>query len=164
MGAAQSEASTPSPPMSDPLAARLADVEDRSKVDVTVGGHDLMVEVVNTPGSTRQGLGGRDAVGSDGMLFVPGLDGEIPVWMKGMSFDIDLVWLDGPTIVDIEPRVPAPGASVADADLPVYTNAEPATLLLELPSGAAGRLGLEIGDRMRTAPAAAQRRPAESHR
>lgn len=59
-------------------------------------------EVVDTDEGRERGLSGREKMGDgDGMLFVFPKRGLYPFWMKDMSFDLDIVWLDGETVVDV---------------------------------------------------------------
>lgn len=153
-GGCAAEADRERNPSPAEVAEHLAAVPDHDQVQVTVDGQPQTWEVVNTPASARQGLSGRQELGADGMLFVGGLTGDRPIWMKDMRFDLDLVWLAGELVVDIEAHVPAPTPGTADSELPTYTNDVPANLVLELPAGDAARLGLKPGNRIAiTAPA-----------
>jgi len=80
--------------ISDELRNSVTPLEKRSYETITVGDQDLTVEVVNTPSKTELGLSYRDEIGADGMLFeLP--QKQVPTfWMKGMLFDLDLVWID----------------------------------------------------------------------
>jgi uncharacterized membrane protein (UPF0127 family) len=116
---------------------------DRSKVLLSVAGRPLLVEVVNTSASLTQGLSGRPAIGSDGMLFVFPKSQKAGFWMKDMQFDLDLIWIDQNKILEITPNVPAP--ATPDAKLPTYSPQQPVDKVLEVPAGTAAELGLEIG-------------------
>ena len=102
------------------------------------------VELAMTPAQRARGLMFREAVGDDeGMLFL--FDHEAPrsFWMKNTPVALDLLFLDGGgTVVDIiRDTVPL--------DESLLSSPEPAAAVLELVAGTAGRLGLEIGDRVR---------------
>lgn len=118
---------------------------DIKLVPISIGSQKLLVEVANTPATITKGLGERDQIGSDGMLFV--LDRrEIPMfWMKGMRFDLDFVWIDTDRVVDITAGVKAqPGAP--DQQLATYQPKEQSNYVLELPAGEIARRGIHIGD------------------
>lgn len=129
------------------LAGYLASIPDYSYVAAKLGEKSVKLEVVNTTASIQQGLSDREAIGSDGMLFVMPARGFYPFWMPRMHFDLDIVWLDDSIIVDITPNVPAqPG--VALTNLPLYTSSQPANLVVELPAGQAAAWSLQPGDQL----------------
>lgn len=107
---------------------------------VVVGGRTYVLEVARTETEQRKGLSGREELcGSCGMLFLFGTPGRSGFWMRGMRFPLDIVWLDGERVVFLEHRIPA--------DAPeTFTPPVPADRVLELPAGAADRLG--AGDRV----------------
>lgn len=131
-------------------AEQLLQIDDRSSITVQVHGELLEVELVNTPQSITQGLSGRPGLRSDGMLFVLSPSNQIPTfWMKDMRFPIDIVWIGGPegsTIVDISKNVPVPPTNAKLSDLPIYSPAKPASLVLELTAGKSDVLNLKPGD------------------
>lgn len=106
----------------------------------------LTVEVVVSNGAIERGLSGRSAVSADGLLFVMP-ERSIPrFWMKAMLFDLDIVWIDDSTIVDITTNVPAPDPKTPLSDLPVYSPTQPVTRVLEIPSGQVQQYNLQVGD------------------
>jgi uncharacterized membrane protein (UPF0127 family) len=110
----------------------------------------LHVEVAQTPDERGRGLGFRDALAEDsGMLFDLGRTRVPGFWMKGMRFALDMVWIDeSMRIVGVTEDVqPEPG--VEDAQLRRYSPDGPVRYVLELNAGAAQRLGLEAGGRVR---------------
>lgn len=116
---------------------------DRERRTIMVGTIPLEVEVVTSPESTTQGLSGREEIGADGMLFIfPEL--RTPrFWMPDMKFDIDIVWLNDDTVVDISASVPKPKPE--QKALPTYSPSEPVNRVLELPAGKAAELGIVPG-------------------
>jgi uncharacterized protein len=69
-------------------------------------------------------------------------------WMKGMRFSIDIVWIRGDRIVDIDSNVPfEPGGNgpTLRADSLVDS-------VLEVPAGYAFAMGWRIGDRVIVEP------------
>lgn len=111
---------------------------------IQIGGQKLQVEVVRAPEELSRGLGGRDAIGSDGMLFVLPTRQVPHFWMKDMRFDLDFVWIDYPKVVALTPRVSAQRGE-SDRLLKVYSPGLSATHVLELNSGEIEKLGIKIG-------------------
>lgn len=117
----------------------------RPLAEVRIGGRWISAEVAASPSSRERGLSGRKGLKEDsGMLFVFQEKGFQAFWMKKMLFPIDIVWIDGQTIVDMAPNVPLPAG--ADADLPVYRPRAPADFVLEVRAGTATSAGWKIGD------------------
>lgn len=121
-------------------------------VPLSINNHGLFVEVVKTPASITLGLGGRTEIGRDGMLFVLPERRVATFWMKDMLFDLDMVWIDGDTIVGITANVPAPQLGAEDSELPTYPSQVPVTHVLEVPAGTAGANGYAIGQTVRFLP------------
>lgn len=107
----------------------------------------LVVEVVNTPASTTQGLSDRTEIGADGMLFVFPSRAERTFWMPRMLFDIDIVWIAAGEVVGITAQVPRPEPGQREHELPRYRSPSPVDMVLELPAGAAAQRGMQPGDR-----------------
>jgi uncharacterized membrane protein (UPF0127 family) len=106
----------------------------------------LFVSVVVSPSALERGLSGRSEVPMQGMLFVLPEKSIPNFWMKDMLFDLDLVWIDNTTVVDITKNAPAPDKQTPLDELPRYSPTKPATLVLEIPAGQSEQLGLKIGD------------------
>src|SRR3989338_662243 len=63
-------------------------------------GVNLIVELAVTPAQRERGLSGRDRLEPrSGMLFVFEDDGVRGFWMKGMTFPIDIIWIDDERVV-----------------------------------------------------------------
>ncbi len=121
---------------------------------VEIRGQRVQIEIVTEPAEQTRGLGYRDSLAWDnGMLFTYDRPGFYGFWMKGMRFDIDIVWLRDWRIVDITPRLPhTPPLSGA---LPTYHPRQLTDVVLEVPAGYAEAHGWAVGDTVR--------RPAQSH-
>jgi uncharacterized membrane protein (UPF0127 family) len=103
------------------------------------------VEVARTRAEQTLGLGERDSLAWDrGMLFVYDRPGFYGFWMKGMRFDIDIVWIRDGRIVDVTHRVP----HRIESPLPTYHPPEVVDQVLEVPAGAAQARGWQRGDRV----------------
>ena len=112
---------------------------------ITVGSQELSVEIANDPSEITKGLGERDQIGSDGMLFVLSQRIIPTFWMKGMRFALDFVWIDGGRVVDLTENVPAePG--VVDAKLKRYSPDHVVTHVLELDAGEIKKREISVGD------------------
>ena len=104
------------------------------------------LEIVSTPLEKQRGLGYRDELAWDrGMLFEYTEPGFVAIWMKGMRFDIDIVWIRNGRIVDIAHRVP----HRVEDPLPIYRPREVADTVLEVPAGYAQAHGWRAGDAVR---------------
>lgn len=112
--------------------------------NVTINNTVFTVDVAVTPKEKEIGLGFRESLGvNHGMLFVYTNKERYPFWMRNMRFPIDILWIDGRTIVDIMKNVP-----VSDKPynlLPLYHPKLPVDNVLELPAGSADRIGIQIG-------------------
>lgn len=110
---------------------------------VSVAGHRIQVEVADSVAARIRGLSGREGLAADhGMLFPYAVAGRRGFWMKGMHFDLDLIWIRDKRIVDMTLRVPH---AIGEFP-PVYRPAEPVNMVLEVPAGTAQRLGWRRGD------------------
>jgi uncharacterized membrane protein (UPF0127 family) len=125
----------------------LNQVKDRQKLTFLYQQKGLIFEVVNTDQSIRQGLSGRETIGSDGMLFIFSQKYRQNFWMKEMLFDLDLVWLSDLQVVEITRNVPKPPQpSTPESQLPNYAPQTPINMVLELPAGEAKKMKLQVGD------------------
>ncbi len=102
---------------------------------MTVGADRLEAEIADTPALQGRGLGYRNGLEpGTAMLFVFDDVSVRTFWMKGMRFCLDIVWIDGGTIVGAAKAVcPIPDAS--DADLPRYASPVGVQYVLEVPAG-----------------------------
>jgi uncharacterized membrane protein (UPF0127 family) len=111
----------------------------------TIRGQRVELEVTRTRAEMARGLGYRDSLAAGhGMLFRYDLPDFHGFWMKGMRFDIDIVWIRGGRIVDISHQVP----HVPGSNGPTVRPREAADTVLEVPSGYAAIHGWRVGDRV----------------
>lgn len=97
----------------------------------------------------KLGLSGRNSMSPQGgMLFLFPNPGRHAFWMKDMRFAIDIIWLRGDKIVFIQKNAVPPAAGTA-GNIPRYIPSEEADKVVEVPAGAAKRLGLEYGQRVK---------------
>lgn len=109
----------------------------------TIRGTTFRVELAMTPSEITKGLAYRKHLTPNhGMVFLLDHEEQYGFWMKGMEFPIDILWIQGATIVDIHKNVP-----VAPAEpYPMYVPRQAVGKVLELAAGTVDRLGIQIGD------------------
>lgn len=105
----------------------------------------VKVEIADQISEKWQGLSGRESLeAGQGMLFIFN-KGDYPgIWMKGMEFSIDIVFINDQEIVDIVESAPVPKAS----NYPTYKPQSPSNYVLELPAGSVAQYQLKQGDRV----------------
>lgn len=125
--------------------------KDHQKIPLFVRDQPLTVEVVNSTQSITTGLGNRQELGSDGMLFMFGKKQNISFWMKDMKFNLDFIWIADGKIVEVTPNVSAPQNFIENQDqnLPIYSPSQAVDMVLELPAGKSQLLHLEKGNTVR---------------
>ncbi|MBI4215451.1 MAG: DUF192 domain-containing protein [Parcubacteria group bacterium] len=124
--------------------SQISSLPTRRVAGITVNDQELEVEVATTSAEIIRGLSGRDSLDLDGMLFVFPAPGKQNFWMKDMRFSLDLVWINNGIVVDILRNVPVPEPGTPDSQLKTYFSPGSVTHVLELPAGAASRLGIEV--------------------
>lgn len=69
-------------------------VSDR-RVTVSIGSTLVRAQVADTEDARAKGLSGTSPLGeNEGMLFVFEVPGRWGMWMKGMKYNLDMLWLD----------------------------------------------------------------------
>src|SRR2546425_11627665 len=126
----------------------MREVDDKAGRCVSVGTpsrHSVVVELASTSAARARGLSERDGLSVDGLLLEWPDAGRHSIWMAGMRFALDLVWLDDDgrvsgVIADMPPCPPGGPCALVEPDVPTPTRA-----VLELPAGQAKALGLAPG-------------------
>ncbi len=114
---------------------------------VEIRGESVLVEVAADSSSRERGLSGRESLGKNqGMLFVFREPGRYAMWMRGMRFPLDLMWIRENRIVDMEERALPPRDGAAESELTVYRPDADADLVLEVNAGFVAAHGITIGD------------------
>ena len=113
-----------------------------------IGNSYIEIETANTPDEKELGLGNRINLNENaGMLFDFSSYPSTPTfWMKNMKFDLDIIWIQKNSIIQITKNIPAP-KNEAD-DLPTYKPDAPVEYVLELNSGYAEKHNLKPGDQI----------------
>lgn len=115
-----------------------------------INGHTVTVELALTESEKQKGLGDRETLPRDhGMLFVYQNKDRYGFWMKGMRFPLDYVWIDGNTVADLSPNVPAPATpNESPAELAPKV---PVDKVLEVNAGIINEFGIRVGDTIKFA-------------
>lgn len=115
-----------------------------------IGGHEILLEVAQTPQQQAMGLMFRDPLPDrHGMLFPMGRPRPVSFWMKNVPVPLDMVFIYNGTIQAIAANVPpcqtepcptyGPGGQLVDH-------------VIELRGGHAAELGLTVGDTVVVSP------------
>lgn len=112
--------------------------------DLRLGSRIIYAEIVSSPAEIKQGLSDRKSMAQDeGMLFELGRRDIHTFWMNRMHFNLDLIWIDGETVVEIAENLPAPKFG----EYPfTYTPEADADRVLEVNAGVVKEAGLKVGD------------------
>ncbi|MCB9802520.1 DUF192 domain-containing protein [Candidatus Nomurabacteria bacterium] len=119
------------------------------RTKIHLAGSTFQVELARDRTEQTKGLSGRASLAVDeGMLFVYADKQPLRFWMKEMLFPIDLLWIDGKTIVGFEENLPNPVPNTKDEDLTSFNSPQAVDKVLELPAGTVQRLKIQIGDQI----------------
>lgn len=109
---------------------------------VVIGESALAVRVANTDARRQKGLSGSDPLeDKEGMLFVFDEIGFHGIWMKDMTYPIDIIWFDADkAVIHFEHN------ATPESYPKVFGPDEPSSYILEVPSGFIKKEGIRIGD------------------
>jgi|WetSurMetagenome_2_1015567.scaffolds.fasta_scaffold24666_5 uncharacterized protein len=112
----------------------------KEKGEVAIGKTIFKAEIVSSDSKRQKGLGARKKLCQKcSMLLVfPGQD-LWGIWMKGMEFDLDIIWISGSRIIKIE-------KNVSKNSKDIFFPKDPADKVLELNAGVTDRKGIKTGD------------------
>lgn len=119
--------------------------KDSKLTPLSVGEVEIKVLIADEADEMEKGLGFRDSLDrNEGMLFV--YQGEVipRYWMKGMRFDLDLVWIRSGAVIDITQDVKH--FESPPSEWPLYSPNGPVDMVLEVNSGYVAEKGIKIGD------------------
>lgn len=115
------------------VAAGAGEVRIGDRVAVTV-------EVARTETEKIRGLSGRDGLAPNGgMLFVYEAPVRPLIWMQGMRFPLDILWIRDGRVVDLVQGAKPPGPGEAPQ---IFAPPEEIQYVLEVPAGFAQRYGI----------------------
>ena len=119
----------------------------RSTETIEILGQDMRLIVAKNSLSQTKGLSGisrEDFLAqADGMLFTFKDQKERTFWMKGMEFNIDIVWLRDGKVMKVETSIPAP--EKGEEPRKIHSAPFEVDTVLELPEGGAYRYGIVVG-------------------
>lgn len=116
------------------------------KAHLVLNGKTIPVEVADQSWSRARGLSGRDSLDDEsGMYFVFGTSTIQRFWMNRMKFSIDMIFIQGDTIVSVSSSVPFPRGMEIPA---IVSSGVPADRVLELNAGKAEAWGLKEGTKV----------------
>lgn len=112
-----------------------------------VGDKTIKVAIADTPDKQARGLSGRENLPeNEGMLFVMDKNSTPVFWMKGMKFPIDIIWIQGTTVVAVTENIPIPSPlDNLDNTLPRYQPSNPVDYVLEVNAGFAKKNNVKEG-------------------
>ena len=112
---------------------------------INTPGGTFVVAIADTPATRSVGLSNRQELRDiEGLLLKWDEPGRHPIWMAGMRFSLDLVWLDRDgRVLDVLSNVPPCGVEPC----PLYEPSEirESVAVLELPAGVAAKRQLTRG-------------------
>lgn len=119
-----------------------------SNIYVLVGENKIFVEIADTPSDWQIGLSEHDSLKKDnGMLFIFEDENVSPsFWMEGMSFDIDILWINDGKVTQIDQNVPKPEPDTPSSELPLYQPYDVIDYVLEVSSGYVKEKGVAVND------------------
>lgn len=104
----------------------------------------VRIEVARTELEKTRGLSGREGLApGEGMLFVYEEPARPAIWMWGMRFPLDILWIRDGRVVDLVTDVmpPPPGETPR-----IFSPREAAQYVLEVPAGFVERYGIVLND------------------
>ena len=120
-------------------------MKDHSIQTISINSKKFQVEYVLTAASIQQGLSDREAIGSDGMMFIFSKERIPTFWMKHMKFPLDFIWINSQKVIAITENVPPPRMNEPEYALPLYSPPAPVTHVLEVPAGFVKENAIFIG-------------------
>ncbi len=124
-------------------AAR-SDALEALQIVTATGAHDFQVEIAKDEASRARGLMDRRYMPADhGMLFEFEREAPEAFWMKDTYIPLDMIFISRSGIVT---HIVANAEPLSERSIP---SGPPCMAVLELNGGAAARIGLKVGDRVR---------------
>jgi len=114
------------------------------QIVTAAGTHDFQVEIAKDDASRARGLMDRRFMPADhGMLFEFDREGPEAFWMKDTYIPLDMIFISRTGIVT---NIVANAEPLSERAIP---SGPPCMAVLELNGGAAAKIGLRIGDKVR---------------
>jgi hypothetical protein len=122
--------------------------ELRNPNTVKIDGATFKVEVADSPFRRLKGLSGRENLPEDkGMLLVFDPKDMPSLWPKGMKFPIDIIWIDGTTVVGVDKEA-APEGNLALEGIKLYSPQQLIDKVLQINAGLADKLNINPGSKI----------------
>lgn len=122
-------------------------LDDGSRVTVKIDRTSVRADVASSEASRNKGLAGRNPLqDTQGMLFIFPETSAASFWMKGMTFPIDIIWINNNTVIEVTPNLPPPVPGTADEQLIRYSPTGPVDQVVEVATGWAASHGIQPGD------------------
>jgi uncharacterized protein len=116
------------------------------QIVTATGAHDFQVEIAKDDASRARGLMDRRFMPADhGMLFEFESEAPVAFWMKDTYIPLDMIFISRTGIVT---NIVANAEPLSERTIP---SGPPCMAVLELNGGAAARIGLKVGDKVRHA-------------
>lgn len=118
------------------------------KFSMKIGGNEVLAKIADTPQKRMVGLSEHESLpDNEGMLFVFEESDQFMVfWMKGMSFALDLIWIDDGKVVQIHENAPPQSANTPDSETVFYLPNQPINYVLEVNAGFIEKNNIQVGD------------------
>jgi uncharacterized membrane protein (UPF0127 family) len=115
--------------------------------EFVVDNTSVMAVIADTGNKRKNGLSGVTEMGEDqGLFFVFNDRGVEPeFWMKDMLIPIDILWIEGETVVKIDHNVQPPAPDTPDRELTIYEPGQPIDFVLEVNGGFSDAKGIVTG-------------------
>lgn len=118
---------------------------DGTRVIVSVAGKEFLVETAMSVEEQTQGLSERQSLSTGtGMLFIFEPEQEVSFWMYKMNFPLDMIFISGGKVINIERNTPVPSHLIDPDKLPRYSPGKPVSYVLEINAGESA--GIKLGD------------------
>jgi uncharacterized protein len=114
---------------------------EHETANLLINSTSIEVDISDNINKRRCGLSHRTSLGNkNGMLFVFDVPAKYGIWMKGMKFSIDIIWLDSEwRVVEIAHNIDP------DTYPTVFKPEKDSLYVLETPSGMADQYGISSG-------------------
>jgi uncharacterized membrane protein (UPF0127 family) len=123
------------------FSSKNSPMENQNYIIVFPDGYKLTPLIADNDFEAQQGLSGKENPTS--MLFLFENKRIVPIWMKDMSFPIDIIWIDGQTIVGFETEVP-----IENPPVTIYRSTVQVDRVLEVPAGFTKEHNLAVGNQL----------------
>lgn len=115
-------------------------IPDKKIRAVRIGDDEFSTEIADTREEKERGLSEREKICDKCAMLFPFDDEDMyAFWMKGMRFDIDIVWVRDNKIIGIS-------KNISRASTDNFFPPSPADVVIELNAGSSDRYGLAVDD------------------